>query len=68
MLWHIQLFLAHMGFFKAHGVWWIHQGPKGQVLYPDGNYSAPMALGNCVEYAAIFRGKVVKVNRRGYNR
>lgn len=31
--------------------------PKARVLYPDGERSAPMAIGNAVEYRNMFGGK-----------
>jgi hypothetical protein len=59
-MWHFQLMLATLfGCYKATGVWWMGENPKGQVQYADG-ISHPMALGNAVEYAEMFKGKVVK--------
>lgn len=60
------LLLGRMGFFKHEGLrgfqphWW----PMARVQYPEG-FSVPMAVGNAVDYAAMFNGKVVPCARRG---
>lgn len=61
-MWKFHLFLATVfGAYKTTGVWWMKDCPKGQVQYRDG-ISAPMPLGNAVEYASMFNGKVVRPN------
>ena len=58
------LFLAYLGFFKYEGyrdcgTYIPSVTPRARVLYPDGNYSVPMAIGNAVDYSGIFGGQVV---------
>lgn len=57
-----QVRLAYQGHFKYDGMImkarWSGQ-PLGYVRYPNGYRSTVMALGNAVEYAQMFDGKVV---------
>lgn len=70
----IALFLAKLGFFKYEGAMAFaeHRGvPMARVRYdwdarrnrPAGQ-SVPMAIGNAVEYAAMFNGTVVPLEKR----
>lgn len=74
----IALFFAKLGFFKYDGAMAFaeHRGiPMARVLYPAGvdwdggrNYpagqSVPMAIGNAVNYAKLFNGTVVPLEKR----
>jgi hypothetical protein len=37
-----------------------HHWPTGIVVYPDGRITAPMALGNAVDYASLLGGHVIE--------
>ena len=64
--WKMKLFLA------KYLEWWKYPGsfacvpshwPKGQVLYPDGHKSIPMALGDATYYAKRFGGTVIPARK-----
>ena len=61
----VLLFLARIGFFRYEGAYWRipFLCPCGRVVYPNGSRSVKMALGNAVEYAAIFGGEVEVVKK-----
>jgi hypothetical protein len=59
--WSWKLWLAqHWGWYRYDGIWSMAPDsyPKGQVLYKDGLWSAPMSLGSAVDYARMFGGTV----------
>lgn len=56
------LWLARRGCFRYDGLMGMHPRPMpmARVWYPDAQaYSVAMPLGNAVEYAERFNGKVV---------
>lgn len=56
----VRLWLAeHLGFYRYGGCWTMSRMPKARVLYPDGEMSYPMAIGDAVSYKKIFGGKVI---------
>lgn len=59
----IRMYLAtEWGAYRYDGLFPDIRGyPMAQVLYKDGNKSVPMAIGNCVDYAAMFGGKVIQI-------
>jgi hypothetical protein len=54
------LMLAKAGLFKHSGLIAMEpkHWPQGRVLYPEGLWSKSMCLGNAVEYAELYGGKV----------
>lgn len=55
----VRLWLAeHFGFYRYEGCWSMSNMPKARVRYSDG-ISSYMAIGNAVDYAKIFGGKVI---------
>lgn len=66
MKFYLALFLARLGFFKHDRLggnspsWW----PRARVHYLDGHFSNPMAIGNVVDYAKVFGGRVVPTEEK----
>jgi hypothetical protein len=59
--WKRQLWCAQkLGWYRYKGIWSMAPDnfPKGQILYTDGLWSAPMSLGGAVDYAKMFGGTV----------
>lgn len=61
----IQCLAACFGVWRYDGAWSCapESWPKGRVIYPNGSISAPMALGNAVDYAFRSGGRVERPER-----